>query len=64
MGYYLFFCQIDVHLQCDEWDENLRAGTWKPKDIISKLPQFLGFVKNVQNNLKLLDSYDGEQSNV
>ena len=40
--------QRDIHLHCNKWDEALRSGKWEPQEIVEKLPDFLKFVKKVQ----------------
>ena len=56
-GYALFLLieylalQIDIHLHCDEWDRALDEGNWEPQQIASKLPNFLQFLRNVQQNV-------------
>ena len=44
-----FFLQVDLHLHCKDWDEQLKNENWKPEDIVAKLPEFLQFVKRVQS---------------
>ena len=46
---FFFFLQVDLHLHCKDWDEQLKNENWKPKDIVAKLSEFLQFVKQVQS---------------
>ncbi|XP_073259360.1 uncharacterized protein [Porites lutea] len=39
----------DIHLHCDEWDEALSGEDWEPEMIVAKLPEFLNFVRDVQD---------------
>ncbi|KAL9950375.1 hypothetical protein ACROYT_G042863 [Oculina patagonica] len=41
----------DIHIGCEEWDRVLRGEDWEPEMIISKLPEFLQFVHQVQDFL-------------
>jgi len=41
----------DLHLGCEEWDRVLRGEDWEPEMIVSKLPEFLQFVHQVQDFL-------------
>ena len=40
--------QTDLHLHCDEWNQEFSSGQWEPEAIVRKLPDFLQFVKEVQ----------------
>ena len=46
---YFSFLQTDFYLLCDEWEESLHKGGWKPEAVVKKLPDFLRFVKRVQS---------------
>ena len=50
--------QVDIHLRCDEWDNAFQEGQWEPEQVAEKLPQFLYFVKKVQQQLQLLDEHE------
>ena len=40
--------QTDIHLACEEWDRELTGVDWEPEMIVAKLPEFLQFVREVQ----------------
>ena len=45
----LLFCfQTDIHLHCDKWDQALNGEDWEPEVILAELPEFLEFVRQVQ----------------
>jgi len=45
--------QTDLHLGCEEWYRVLSGEDWEPESIVSKLPEFLQFVHQVQDFLSL-----------
>ena len=53
--------QTDLHLHCNKWDEALRSGQWEPQEIVEKLPEFLNFIKKVQN--LIMDYQEAHTSN-
>ncbi|KAL9950385.1 hypothetical protein ACROYT_G042873, partial [Oculina patagonica] len=38
----------DIHLHCEKWDQALSGEDWEPKMILAELPEFLQFVRQVQ----------------
>ena len=45
----LLFCiQMDIHLHCEKWDRALSEEDWEPEMIVAELPEFLQFVRQVQ----------------
>ena len=46
---YLFRLQTDIHLGTEEWDRLLTGKEWEPEMIVAKLPDFLHFVREVQD---------------
>ncbi|RMX57720.1 hypothetical protein pdam_00004944 [Pocillopora damicornis] len=39
----------DIHLHCEKWDQLLNEGDWEPEIICAELPEFLQFVRQVQD---------------
>jgi len=45
----LLFCiQTDIHLHCEKWDQALSEEDWEPEAIVAELPEFLQFMREVQ----------------
>lgn len=39
----------DIHLHCEKWDQLLSEEDWEPEIICAELPEFLRFVRQVQD---------------
>lgn len=50
----------DIHLGTEEWDSALLSEDWEPEMIVSKMPEFLDFVRDVHRFIS--DSCKHEQS--
>ena len=53
-------------MRCNKWDKALRSGQWEPQEVVEKLPDFLKFIKKVQNLImddqETLASWDSEET--
>jgi len=38
----------DIHLHCEKWDQALIEEDWEPEMIVAELPEFLQFMRQVQ----------------
>lgn len=41
--------QTDLHLHSEECDKLLSSTDWQPETIVQKLPEFIQFVKEIQD---------------
>ena len=40
---------MDIYLNCEKWDQALSAEDWEPEVIVAELPEFLEFMREVQD---------------
>jgi len=57
----LFSIQTDIHLHCEKWDQALSEEDWEPEAIVAEMPEFLQFMRQVQEFVSS-HSHRGEEN--
>ncbi|CAH3113238.1 unnamed protein product [Pocillopora meandrina] len=51
----------DIHLHCEKWDQLLNEEDWEPETICAELPEFLHFVRQVQDFISCKSNKTADQ---